>query len=323
MLNWRPTANIANLKLRAEIIAKIRTFFAERNILEVETPLLSHSTVTDIYLQSFQTSYQFDDLEFKTLYLQTSPEYAMKRLLAAGSGPIYQICKAFRNCGESGHLHNPEFSLLEWYRPDFDHFHLMNEVDELLTLILNTLPAERVTYAELFLRYTNIDPHLASIDELKCKLIELGISIENLNLIDRDSWLHLLMSHIIEPKLGRNNRPSFVYDFPVSQAALARIRLDNPPVAERVEIYLEGMELANGFHELNNANEQRQRFMNDLKKRQAMNLPLVPIDENLVAALEHGLPDCAGIALGIDRLIMLASKAKHINEIISFPLQGA
>ena len=323
MLNWEPTANFVTLKLRAEILAKIRTFFAQRNILEVETPLLSHATVTDIHLHSFHTCYQFDNLKNNILYLQTSPEYAMKRLLAAGSGPIYQICKAFRNVGESGHLHNPEFSLLEWYRPNFDHFHLMNEVDELLSLILNTLPAERITYAKLFLRYTGIDPHHASINELKNKAIDLGIFIDNLDFSDRDSWLHLLMSHVIEPQLGRNNRASFVYDFPASQAALARIRVSNPPVAERVEVYLEGMELANGFHELSDANEQRQRFINDLKKRRAMNLPLIPMDENLLSALEHGLPNCAGIALGIDRLIMLAIKAKHINETISFPLQRA
>jgi lysyl-tRNA synthetase class 2 len=326
--SWQPTASLKNLQLRAEIFQKIRAFFAERKVLEVETPLLSHATVTDLHLQSFITHYhaesQLEESEprapasahpsngerslaaqkSRSLYLQTSPEYAMKRLLASGSGAIYQICKAFRNDGEFGRFHNPEFTMLEWYRPGFDHHELMNEVDELLKAVLNTQPAERVTYSELFARYVGIDPHTASFDG------------------DRNHHLQLIMNEKIEPHLGRN-QPTFVYDFPATQAALAKIRPGNPPVAERFEVYIEGIELANGFHELTDAHEQQQRFHADLLQRQKINYPPVPIDEHLLAALQHGLPHCAGIALGIDRLVMIAAKAKAVEEVISFPLERA
>jgi len=322
-MSWHPTATIETLKQRANIIAKIRAFFATRGVLEVDTPLLSHASVTDLHLHSFETKYLLSDAgQTETLYLQTSPEYAMKRLLAAGSGAIYQICKSFRNNGETGRFHNPEFTMLEWYRPGFDHHKLMDEMNELLKQILECNDAERLTYHEIFQRYFNINPHTASIEELKNLAIKSGISIDHLSLSQRDDWLMLLMSHVIEPQLGLK-QPTFIYDFPATQAALAKIRQDNPPVAERFEVYIQGIELANGFHELSDSNEQRQRFINDLQKRCENNYSAVPVDENLLAALQHGLPDCAGVALGIDRLIMLALKQDNIKEIISFPVQRA
>lgn len=324
MYAWQPTASWQNLKLRAEILTKIRAFFAERNILEVETPLLSHATVTDVHLQSFSTHY-LSHLHATplTLYLQTSPEFAMKRLLAAGSGPIFQICKAFRNDGECGRMHNPEFTMLEWYRPGFTHIELMNETDELLQTILQTKPAQRISYADAFLQQTNLNPHTATLTELKQCVEKLNLTeLTELDMVDRDSWLHVIMSHLIEPQLGQQ-QPTFIYDFPASQAALARIRQDDPSVAERFEVYIAGIELANGFHELSNAQEQQQRFEQNLQQRVQMNYPIVPMDHNLLAALQHGLPDCAGIALGIDRLVMLASQAKQLSEIISFPLESA
>ncbi len=318
-LAWQPTATLEMLHLRATLLAKIRDFFIERNVLEVETPLLSPATVTDVYLQSFATQYHPGGLSSpETLYLQTSPEYAMKRLLAAGSGSIFQICKAFRNDGEKGRLHNPEFTMLEWYRIDFTHHDLMDEVDKLLALILGVPSAERLSYAEVFEKYLDLDPHRSSAQELKNKALALDLfSLENLEYDDRDSWLHLFMTHVIEPQIG-HGKATFIYDFPTSQAALARIRPGNPAVAERIEVYLEGIELANGFHELTDAQEQHQRFKHDLQKREKLGLPPVPIDYAFLEALQSGLPPCAGIALGVDRLVMLAAKAKTLAEAVSF-----
>lgn len=322
-MDWQPTAAIKNLHLRAEILTKVRAFFAARNVLEVETPLLSHATVTDVYLQSFMTQYHpGHPLPPQSLYLQTSPEYAMKRLLAAGSGPIFQICKAFRNEGEFGRHHNPEFTMLEWYRPGFSHHDLMDETDELLQTILQLPTAERFTYTEVFTRYADINPHTISLAELKERTQKLGLFADGHFSDDKDQWLHLIMAEVIEPKIGRG-RATFIYDFPTTQAALARIRPDNPPVAERFEVYIEGTELANGFHELTDASEQRQRFYNDLQKREKLNYSPVPMDNLFLTALEHGLTPCAGIALGIDRLVMLATKANSLAEVISFTVDRA
>lgn len=317
--NWQPTTSLSMLRCRAKVFADIRDFFAERQVLEVETPLLSQATVTDPHLHSFKTEYCFDNAkQSQTLYLQTSPEFAMKRLLASGSGPIYQISKAFRNQGESGRYHNPEFSLLEWYQPNFDHHQLMDEVETLLKKILMCESAQRFSYAEIFQRYLNIDPHQLSIEELSQTTISLGINPENLGLNKIEDYLNFLMSHIIEPLLPK--QLVFIYDYPVTLAALAKIRNDVTPVAERFEVYLQGIELANGFHELNDPYEQQQRFQNDLNNRIQQNYPLVPVDKHLLAALTHGLPNCAGVALGIDRLLMLMSKTDKLSDVISFTI---
>lgn len=316
--NWLPTASFENLRARSTIIKLIRDFFNERGVLEVETPLLCHTSVTDPFIQSIpafiNTHANNKEQQF---YLQTSPEYAMKRLLAAGSGAIFQICKAFRQ-GDIGKIHNPEFTILEWYRIDYDHHQLMDEMDELLRLILKTSPAERITYKELFLSRLQVNPHTATLSDLKACARKNNITIIN-NEIDRDTWLDLLRTHVIEPTLGQH-QPVFIYDFPASQAALARIQTTNPPVASRFEVYFQGIELANGFHELQDVNEQRKRFEKNLVERTKLQLNILPIDELFLSALSHGLPDCAGVALGIDRLIMLAGNKNKLADVLSFDI---
>lgn len=291
---------------RAATINQIREFFAQKNVLEVETPLLCPATVTDPYIESISATI-LDD----TFYLQTSPEYAMKKLLADGSGSIFQICKAFRN-EESGKIHNPEFTMLEWYRVGFDHHQLMDEMDELLQLILQCQPAQRITYQQLFLTHFDIDPHTTDIETLKNLAIDHNINLTDPESIDRDTWLNLLITHVIEPTMGIE-QPLFLYDYPASQAALAKMRDGNPPVAERFEVYVNGVELANGFHELTDAKEQAARFEKDLAQRQQLGLSSPKPDKTFLAALEKGLPECAGVALGIDRLIMLALSVDNIH----------
>lgn len=318
--NWRPSATLETLKLRAQILARIREFFARRDVLEVETPVLARAATTDPNLHSFAT--RDADSPDRPLYLHTSPEFFMKRLLAAGSGSIYQICKVFRDA-ESGRRHNLEFTLLEWYRVGYDHHRLMDETTELVAHALDgrlTLaPAERLSYGEAFNRHTGIDPHAASGTELAACARAHGIQTScALAPDDIDGWRDLLLSHIIEPRLGRG-RISLVYDYPASQAALARIRPGNPPLAERFEVYLNGLELANGFNELTDASEQQQRIARDLAARRAGGLPAVPADTRFLAALSHGLPRCAGVALGMDRLIMLAAGVDSISEALAFP----
>jgi lysyl-tRNA synthetase class 2 len=319
---WQPTTTLPMLHCRAKLLADIRKFFAERRVLEVETPLLSQATVTDPHLHSFQTQYYLDNSQHQqTLFLQTSPEFSMKRLLAAGSGPIYQISKAFRNQGESGRYHNPEFSLLEWYRPDYDHHQLMDEVEALLKKLLMCEPAQRFSYAEIFQRYLSCNPHQLDLSELKQLSLRLGLGTENLDLNTIADYLNFLMSYIIEPQLPK--QLVFIYDYPVTLAALAKVRVETTPVAERFEVYLNGIELANGFHELSDANEQLSRFQNDRCTRAKLAYPEVPIDEYLLAALTYGLPDCAGVALGIDRLLMIMTNMYAISDVISFPIQHA
>lgn len=316
--NWRPSASIEMLRLRASVLVKIRSFFSFLGVMEVETPLLSLYTVTDPNLHSFSAQSAFTcGNANKTLYLQTSPEYAMKRLLAAGSGPIFQICKAFRD-EEYGALHNPEFTMLEWYRVEFDHNDLMDEMDDFLAFVLNSKRAKRLSYKSVFEMYLDIDPFGASIDDLsRCAQIN-GIDVNcAFSIQDRDIWLNLLFSHIIEPKLGYES-PTFIHDFPASQAALARLCQNNPLVSERFEVYVNGIELANGFHELQDSKQQLERFSNDLLKRKRLGLCDLSIDGNLLSALEHGLPNCAGVALGLDRLLMIAAGSKSIKEVISF-----
>ncbi len=316
MSNWQPTATFRAIKKRAEVIQQIRHFFAIRNIVEVETPLLSHTTVTDPYVIGIPALFKQNGLSEQTLYLQTSPEYAMKRLLAAGSGSIFQLCKAFRQ-GDLGRVHQPEFTMLEWYHVGFDHQDLMNEVDALLQVILKTAPAERLSYEKLFEKFLEINPHTASNNALRQCANHHGIQL-SVDENDRNTWLTLLLTHCIEPQIG-HEKPLFIFDFPVSQAALAKIRdTENPPVASRFELYFKGLELANGFHELQNAKEQRNRFEADNLFREKNQLPKIILDENFLAALDAGLPDCAGVALGVDRLMMVALQASSIDEVMSF-----
>lgn len=314
-MQWQPTANIEALKKRAQITQQIREFFAERQVLEVDTPLMCHTSIPDPNIHSIPALYQaYGEDGTQMYYLQTSPEFAMKRLLVAGIGSIYQICKAFRN-GDYGRFHNPEFTMLEWYRIGFNMQQLMQEVDELLQLILKTKPAEMVTYQELFLQTLGVDPLNTSIENLK-KIAEKH-DVHMVGELDLDGWLQCLMSHAIEPKLGFD-KPVMISHFPASQAALARVDENDPKVAHRFEVYVQGLELANGFYELSDAEEQRSRFQENLRQREKMQLPLLPLDEKFLTALEKGFPDCSGVALGVDRLIMLALNANAIREVLAF-----
>jgi len=325
-MNWRPTAKPEVLRLRARMLARVRAFFAERDVLEVETPLLCAAATTDPNLASLATRYIGPHFPAgQPFYLHTSPEFAMKRLLAAGSGSIYQLCKVFRD-GETGRLHNPEFTMLEWYRTGFGHHDLMDEVAALVSFVLaETTPrtAEKKTYGDAFFERTGLNPHSADVAALAKYAYDAGISIAGDLPRDRpDPWRDLLLTHVVEPDLGRG-RMTFLYDYPASQAALAKVRAGDPPVAERFELYIEGVEIANGFHELIDAGEQRRRFEQDLAQRRAHGLPPVPMDTRLLEALENGMPACAGVALGFDRLVMIAAKAKSIDEVLAFPLERA
>ncbi len=317
-MNWQPTATIEQLKQRAAIVQTIRQFFAQRNVMEVDTPAMSHATVTDIHLHTFQTEFVGPGYaDGRKLYFMTSPEFHMKRLLAAGSGCIYQICKSFRN-EENGRYHNPEFTMLEWYRVGFDHHQLMDEMDAMLQLVLQCGQAERMTYQQAFLKVLGVCPLEASMAELKTAAASLGLSDIADPEDDRDTLLQLLFSVGVEEKVGQSV-PVFVYDFPASQAALAKINAQDPRVADRFEVYFKGIELANGFHELDNPKEQLKRFEEDNAKRIEMGIATQPIDHHLIAALESGLPQCAGVALGVDRLIMLSLECDHIDQVTAFP----
>lgn len=319
-MSWQPTATFTALRRRAELLAQVRAFFARRQLLEVETPMLSMAAVSDPQLQPFATCYLPDGGGAgRTLYLHTSPEYPMKRLLAAGSGPIWQLCRVFRN-GEQGRKHNPEFSMLEWYQPGMDHHQLMDEVEALTVEVLGHARARRVRYAELF------SEHFAGLNVHQCETAELaalgrqhtGFSGE----LARDAWLDLLFSHVIEPSLLA---PTFVYAWPASQAALAQVIEgdDRVPVAARFEYFIQGMELANGYLELTDAAEQARRFAADQQARENMGKAALPVDQYLVAALAAGLPASAGVALGFDRLLMLALGARQIEDVLAFPLARA
>ncbi|MDF2177913.1 elongation factor P--(R)-beta-lysine ligase [Aliiglaciecola sp. CAU 1673] len=321
-LNWQPTASIDNLRRRAQLLADIRRFFAERNVMEVETPALSQATVTDEHLHCFSTEFIGPGAaNGKILYLQTSPEYAMKRLLAAGSGAIYQLAKAYRN-EEAGRFHNPEFTMLEWYRPGFDHFALMQELDELVQQLLHCGPATQITYQQAFIQHLGLDPLIADLSMLRNAAIQLGHGELAANENDCDTLLQLLFCDGVEPHIGAE-APCFVYDFPASQASLAKLNPEDPRVAQRFELYFKQLELANGFHELDDPTEQKARFERDNQKRIAAGRPPRPIDPYLLAALEAGLPPCAGVAVGVDRLMMLAMDAEQIKDVLSFSVDNA
>jgi elongation factor P--(R)-beta-lysine ligase len=319
-LSWRPTATAAALHRRAALLARARSFFAARGVLEVDTPILSAAGVTDPQIESIQASVRGSSHPF---FLGTSPEFAMKRLLAAGAGDIYQICKVFRD-GERGRWHNPEFTMLEWYRLGYDDAALMTEVEDLVRELLAPeralATAERLTYAEALHRYAGVDAHAATEDDLDQAARRLGIECPAP--LDRDAKLDLLMGLAVGPRLGCE-RPCFVCDYPASQASLARLKPGMPLVAARFELYLDGIELANGFHELANAAEQRARFTTDLETRRARGQVQPPIDERLLAALGSGMPDCAGVALGFDRLVALALGARELAQALAFPIESA
>jgi len=318
--DWRPSATRERLQSRAALLARARGFFAARGVLEVDTPLVVNAPVSDVHIHS--ASVTLEARPGAPLYLHTSPEYAMKRLLAGGSGDIYQICHVVRGY-ESGALHNPEFTLIEWYRIGTDPEALMNEVEALVReLLAERAPArsERVSYVEAFARETGLDPLAATAGELARAAAAAGF--HGGPQTPRDEWLDFLMGARVGPRLGRGAL-TFVYGYPASQAALARLDPRDARVARRFELYCEGIELANGFHELGVADEQRARFARDNEERRRQGLPVSPPDERLLAALASGLPDCAGVALGFDRTLMLATAATHIDQVLAFPTARA
>jgi len=311
------------LELRARLFAQIRRFFAQRNVLEVETPMLSAAANTDPNIHSFATRFSGRvDGAPRERWLRTSAEFAQKRLLASGVGDCYELGRVFRD-GEAGRRHNPEFTMLEWYRVGWDHRRLMDETIELVqaTLVLTgkRTSVHKTSYRDLFVHALDVDPFAATEPELQAALGDVRVNADGLS---RDDWLDLLLTHRIQPTFAPD-RTTVVYDYPPTQCALAKVRKDDPPVAERFELYVGVHELANGYHELTDAAEQRARFVRDNERRRLRGLPQLPIDENLLAALQRGLPDCAGVALGIERLLMAMTGTDDIAGVLAFAFASA
>ncbi|MGH8295822.1 MAG: EF-P lysine aminoacylase EpmA [Steroidobacteraceae bacterium] len=323
--DWRPTASREMLALRAALLARARGFFTGRGVLEVDTPIVVNAPVTDVHIHSARVVLAADDPAGPALtpsFLHTSPEYAMKRLLAAGVGDIYQICHVVRAL-ERGRLHNAEFTLIEWYRVGYSLDALMSEVEALVRELLGA-PASsrrsaRVSYREAFLQALALDPFTAPVGKLMECARRAGFEDAAAG---RDELLELLMGTVIGPHLAHGGL-TFVHGYPASQAALARLDPADPRAAQRFELYCDGIELANGFHELACAREQRSRFERDIAERRRLGLPGTPLDARLLAALEAGLPDCCGVALGFDRTAMLAAGAARIDAIMPFPIERA
>ena len=325
--DWRPTATRDALAARAALLARARAFLTERGAIEVETPALSRAAAPDLHLASLVVAAP-DAAASAPRYLHTSPEYPLKRLLAAGHGDCFALAKVWRG-GEVGARHQPEFTMLEWYRLGWDHCRLMGEVAELIAALLAPRVAldapEVLTYREAFRIHLDLDPFAAEDATLAARCAAAGLvdgATADCPGLDRDGLLDFLGSHLVYPRLGMG-RVTLLTDFPATQCALARVRPGaapgEPPVAERFEAFVAGLELANGYHELADAAEQRARFEQANVARRARGLPVMPLDEAFLAALAHGLPDCAGVALGFDRVVMLAVGAATLEEVIAFP----
>lgn len=305
---WKPDADSKALDARAAMMGRVRGFFAQRNVREVETPVLSHAANSDPAIGQFETREPH-------MWLRTSPEYAMKRLLAAGSGDIFELARVFRR-GESGRYHNQEFTMLEWYRQAWTYLQLM---DEVVALIRHCLPDKllqetRLSYREAFSRYTGLDPYTSTIDDFSAFIRAKQLQVPDLS---RAEILDLVISHFIQTEFPENAL-TVVFDYPADQAALARIRQDDPPVAERFEVFLGKTELANGYQELTNATEQRSRFDHENRLRQKNGMSTGPVDERLISALQEGLPECSGVALGFDRLLMVSLSAGSLADVLAF-----
>jgi len=313
----------AALRLRARLYARVRRFFAERDVLEIETPILSAAGNTDPNIESFTTRFSGHvDAGAPLRWLRTSSEFPQKRLLAAGIGDCYELGRVFRN-GEAGRRHNPEFTMLEWYRVGWDHRRLIDETVELvraaLALVGKSAEVQKYTYRELFRTALNLDPFAAGDAELQAAFGDVQIDPHGLW---RDDWLDLLLTHRIQPAFPAD-RITVISDYPATQCALAKIRADDSPVAERFELYVGAQELANGYHELTDAAEQRARFERDNARRRERGLIEVPIDARLLAALEQGMPDCAGVALGVERLLMAMLGTDDIRDVLAFAFADA
>jgi len=322
-IEWRPAADLARLRLRADLLARVRGYFVATGALEVETPALVRAAVTDVHLESLRVA--DDAMHGATVgYLQTSPEYAMKRLLCAGAPDIYQVCKVFR-AGERGSRHNPEFTMLEWYRLGLDHHALMRDVEALVRHVLGPertfAASESITYCDAFAQRLGLDPLHAPVDAIMRAIENAGTSVPDSMRAGaaRDDVLDLAMGTVVAESFAKD-RLTFLYDFPASQAALAQIRGE---IASRFEAFWGPLELANGFHELGSATEQAARFEADLTRRRAHGQPVREVDRCFLDALAAGLPPCAGVALGIDRLVMVAAQAARIDDVVAFPYERA
>jgi lysyl-tRNA synthetase class 2 len=311
------------IRLRATVLRQIREFFYAQQVMEVETPVLGECVGTDPYLDYFTTHYSSAK---KSFYMQSSPEFAMKRLLAAQSGSIYQISKAFRN-GESGRYHNPEFTILEWYRIGFNLQQLMDDIELLFSQLLPvasfSVPAERVSYVDIFAKHLELDALV--FDRLKYQSVAVNYGFpeaQQLCATDHAAWLDFLFSHIIQKQMVGQG-VHMVYDYPACLPSLARLKPDNALIAERVEVFIDGMEIGNGFFELADEHEQSMRFTEDIKVRHTNGAAFIAKDQRFLAALQHGLPDCAGVAIGIDRLLMVIGQQSHINDVLAFPIEIA
>lgn len=322
MTDWQPTASLAALKQRAGLYAMIRRFFSERAVMEVETPVLSRAGNPDPNIQSLTLTLQQPQAESARRWLRTSPEFALKRLIAAGVGDCYELGRVFRD-GEAGHRHNPEFTMLEWYRVGWDHRRLMEETADLVQAAMalsgRRTTVREISFRELYKTTLNVDPFSDHEGALRAPLAVYDINPAGLT---RDDWLDLLMTHLIQPALP-SNRVLLVYDFPPSQCALARICADAQPVAERFELYVGPLELANGYRELLDPTEHRQRFAANAATRQQAGSRPVPVDPNFLAAMDAGLPTCAGVALGVDRLLMAMQGTERIGDVLAFPSDRA
>lgn len=320
-----PSASLAILRERARLLQMLRAFFDERGFFEVQTPLLSADTVVEQHLDPLRVRLYDDPRTIDrgpTWYLQTSPEFHMKRLLVAGAEAIYQVASAFR-AAERGSLHNPEFTMVEWYRCNQDLDAGIRLLDELCQHMLGGQAAEHITYAEAFRRHADIDPFTCTDSEL---VERIGNTVPGTTpLSDRDDQLNFLLTELVEPQLGQS-RPTILYDYPPSQAALARIRVDQSDdgaVAERFELYVQGVELANGYHELRDAEEMERRFRTINQRRAMAGKVMLPVHSRLAQAMRRGFPNCAGVALGFDRLVMLATDSTCLADVLAFPVDRA
>lgn len=321
MDDWRPSASLSALRRRAAALAAVRDFFAAREVWEVETPILGAAGTTDPNIDSFHTDYTGPQAPASgRLWLQTSPEFHMKRLLAAGSGSIYQICKAFRQ-GEAGRLHNPEFTLVEWYRVGYDHWQLMEEVAALCARLCGPRPLRYLSYAEAFAAAGAPDPLAAPRADLREYALAQGVADDRLTL-SHDGWLDLIASQCVSPGLGQGAY-TFLHSFPASQAALARLDPADGRVAQRFELFIDGVEIANGFNELADAAEQARRLEQEAAVRDAQEGAVPPVDRRLLQALATGLPQVAGVALGLDRLLQIALGAEALAQVMAFPVERA
>lgn len=322
--DFLPTAKLQMLARRALLLKQIRKFFDDRNFMEVETPLLSHDTVVDRYIEpiSVSTKEVGNPDPQSILWLQTSPEFAMKRLLAAGAQAIYQITHAFR-AGEAGARHNPEFTMLEWYRAGDDQEQAIKLLGEFACTIFQAETFQKMTYRELFQQVLGIDGLSQNVESYSKAAVSAGLDVSAFDgVIDIDGWRNLLLSEAIQPGLG-HDVPVVVYDWPASQSALAVCRDEQPPVAERFELYYRGAELANGYHELLDANELRRR--NSLVNSQRMSDSKRPLPEEsrLLTAMESGIEPCSGVAVGVDRLLMVLTNSTSIADVMAFPIDNA